>query len=252
MSLRISGLTSLGCCPGFHLLQKKDYGPVHQSALAGTLVGEAIERWHKGIALDICVGKLDEQVPKAYKAMARKCVRGYAADKRNQPGNTEQYGEVIPELMEKEVKLELPPSPDDPIQWPIQLIGHVDQIRRARDGLYVWDLKTGTDGGVNLLYKHAWQLAGYALAASETLGEPVKVGGIIRGRDYAAKDATNPIVFYEGMWGPDQCRMMLDTVRQHIAWLHQGYVHLHPGAHCGYCPGGNPATCDKEIERLYS
>lgn len=244
--MRISSLPHLNNCPGFTILERFVSRPGFASAGAGTAIGAAIARFHKGESRDAMMAAFEQECPEAFRPNFRKILADYCDDPRN------GLGDVLVESLELTVAATLAPAAEDPKQEPIQLVGHTDQIRTRYGQLYVWDVKSGEPEGRDLLFYHAWQLAGYAVAATATLGREVHVGGIIRLRDYEKRPRSGKVqgpVFYEAQWTLDQCRVMLDTMRQDIAWLNQGFVHLHPGAHCAWCPGENPATCASELQR---
>lgn len=250
---RCSSLSSLTRCPGFWTLAQVDDGEHGSAANTGSAVGRGVELWHAGYTLGDAVARVQaeasEKFPFADMDATTRMIRNYTRDERN--------GQTAAGHCELEVRLVLEPDPSDPTGEPIHLVGHVDQIRRGPDGrLRVWDLKCGRPSGLELLYSYAWQLAAYSLAASATLGETVYPGGIIRGRAYdyveggKSKGAQDPSVvhaFYEAPWSPDECRVLLGSVRYHVARLREGLVLLHPGPHCQWCPGVNPAACQSRF-----
>lgn len=263
---RISALPGIGQCPGFALLRDSD--DMQGSSVpadTGSMAGRIIELWHRGgegaAALEEAVAQAMREKAESFSMAdedeARTHALGYAADPRNK-------GVVVPEWCEAEVKLTLPCAPEDPTGQPIELVGHVDQIRRtSTPGVFrVWDTKNGKPSGIEMLYTYAWQLAAYALAATETLkrtgggpDRPVTVlpGGIIRLRAYAPKrkavESGDEGAFFEAPWSLDQCRTMLGTAVQHIAWLRSGLIHLQPGIYCQWCVGGGPHLCGDKIDR---
>lgn len=253
---RISSLPGLGQCPAFTVLRASGADSGSAAADNGSAAGRMVELWHRGgegptaleEAIRIATSEAAERFPRADLDQARTWAVAYAADSRNR-------GVVLPDSCEMEVRIKLDPSPEDPTGHPIELVGHLDQLRRDAGGqLRVWDLKTGKGSGLELLYTHAWQIAAYALATSEVLGEPVLPGGVIRLRGY--ERSRNPVppseaaVHFEAPWSIEQCKTMLATAVQHIAWLRAGLVHMHPGIHCQWCPAGSPALCGDRIDRL--
>lgn len=266
-------------CPGFSVLRGLEpYGTSGAAAQTGTAAHKLIELLHRGYspedAASLCRVEAADLYPQADLAFASMLASGYWLDPRW------DNDEVVPEWLELEVKLELPADAGDPTGEPIKLTGHVDQIRRGQDGqLRVWDVKTSRGEGGNLVHSHAWQLAAYALAASNTLGEQVLPGGIIRLRGYidygdcptcsasrgqscATKTGNpcfnphkkrevvapaDPQVFHLAPWSLDQCSAMLETVSWLVAAMRRGEVPTMPGDWCRYCPASGPATCSDEI-----
>lgn len=251
---RISALPSLASCPGMAALRSSGDDEGSAASDTGSAVGRAIELWHKAgehasaleEALGVTSREVPENFPRADMDQVRAWAAAYAADPRN-------AGVVVADSCEREVRLVLPAAPEDPTGQPVELVGHLDQLRRGPGGqLRVWDLKSGRPGGLEMVYGYALQLAAYALACTETLGVPVLPGGIVRLRGYDAKRATTPeaLVFFEAPWTLDACRGLVVTVVQEIAWLRMGLVHLRPGLHCSYCPGNGPGNCGARIDRL--
>ena len=249
---RISALPMTGTCPGFSVLRAAEDGRGSRAANTGSAVGRIIELWHRGHETDAALEEAmqgaareaGEKWPDADLDEANSLARSYAADPRNR-------GVVVADLCEREVRLVLPPAPEDPTGLPVELVGHVDQIRRVGGVLRVWDVKAGKPGGIEMLYSYAWQIAAYALAATATLGETVLPGGIIRLRGYGPRTSPEAAaVHFEAPWSHAQCNVMLATAVQEIAWLRAGLVHLRPGLHCMWCPGGGPHVCAGAIDRL--
>ncbi len=257
---RISGLPSLGKCPGFSLLGRG--GASSKAADTGTAVGRIVELFHRfnddtskadfvvrqartESAIHFPLADMDEAVTTGLM---------YMQDPRN-------WGEVVGELCEKTVTVELPPAPEDETGEPVKLVGHVDQIREVGGQLYVWDTKNGAAQGDEMVFNYALQLAGYAVAATHTLGRDVLPGGIIRTKGYRPKRRmrdpdTNDLrdrrpgehrVFFPAQWSLSQCRSMLGTVVQHVALIRNGVVLTQPGKHCDWCPADGPHTCGDDI-----
>ena len=267
---RISSLPGLVQCPGFAVLRAvgEDGGSV--AADTGSVVGRVCELWHRKGEGPTALEEALQQVltdpkgvpehPRADMEEVRAHATGYTNDPRNR-------GMVVPELCEQEVTLTLQPAPEDPTGQPLVIVGHIDQVRRVpnQPGVFkVWDLKNGKPGGLEMLYSYALQLAAYTLALNETLGSnssgPTRKvflpGGIVRLRAYAPKKRGEPKVpgeenaLYEAPWTIDQCRDMVATAVQHLAWIRTGIIHLQPGVHCQWCPAGGPHLCPEKIRRL--
>jgi hypothetical protein len=210
-----------------------------------------VELFHGGAPFEaariLARAEAPAQFPLADLAQAESWARAYCCDPRNLDGS------VLAGSCELQVRVALAPSPDDPTGQPVWLAGHVDQLRRGSDGvLRVWDLKSGRDGGVALLYAHAWQLAAYAEAAGATLGETCLVGGVVRLRGYDVRDTLPgdaPAHFTAG-WSREDHLAMLAEVVDVVARVRAGVVPLLPGAHCQWCPGGSPAACRHAVARV--
>lgn len=248
--LRISALNSLTKCPGFAALGTIDDSPGGIAANSGSAVGRVVQLWHERgedpIALDAAIRQAEAEIarhPKADFDDVRKWAEGYARDPRN-------AGVVEPASCEREVKLRL---------GAFELVGHVDQLRRQHGALSVWDLKSGKPGGRDMVNSHAWQISAYALACTETLGETVLPGGIIRIRSYAwnnrcrwdKSDMANAPAFYATPWSLDVCREMMASVESHLSMLAEGRVHMHPGTQCAWCPGAAPNLCGDAISDAF-
>jgi hypothetical protein len=199
-----------------------------------------------------------EQWPAAEWTEVMAWAAAYFLDPRNGPSPPGYYGTVAPGSCERTVKVTLPCAEDDPTGSPVELVGHLDQLRRGRDGvLRVWDLKSGKASGPEMVADYAWQISAYALASTATLGEPVLPGGIIRLRGYreaakveahatAALAGTAP-VFFETPWSLAECQVLLDSALHEIAQLRKGLVALRPGAHCSWCPAKPFWSCATRI-----
>lgn len=250
--IRMSSLPMLSRCPGFVMLRDRRFyeGEDRDSKAAntGTAVGRAVELYHRGLEMREALDQVKKEKEQGARGLALADLARvdtmadrYARDPRN------PYPVVIESSLELEVKLELPPWEHDPTREPIYLVGHVDQIRRCpkTGGAFLWDVKAGRVDGLDMVYEYAWQQAAYCLASTETLGEQVLMGGIIRMQDYLK---LNPgPAFYFSPWTPEQLRVMMETVRQHVAWLRAGVFHLHPGKHCSWCPAGGPHLCAENV-----
>lgn len=258
LSPRSSALGGLAWCPGFWALRAAEsLSMVRSSSRAadtGTAVGRAIELWHRGgETVDAAIAAVGQTVaeecaPQADWDTVREQLRLYTLDARN-------HGVVLAHLQEHEVRAEVPADPDDPTGAPVVIVGHVDQIRRAPNGgLQVWDLKSGKPSGLEMTHLYAWQLAAYAVGCTETLGEDVLPGGIIRTRGYTARGADDPSrarVHYATPWSLDQCRDMLGVVAYRVGEIRRGLIATTPGAHCMFCSGEGPALCPPRVDTAW-
>ncbi len=264
---RISSLPTFNSCPGLWALQEEQqrHGDRRrsQAADAGSAAHKAVELLHRGHDMESLCAQVAQEFPHVDLKLVGMWVGQYARDPRNQ--NT-----VLVDSQEAEVKLDL---------GPVQLVGHVDQIREHPDGTKrVWDIKTGRSESPVTHY--AWQLAGYALAATETFGEPILPGGVIRLRSYIRRDRctycqaapgadcvtssgkwtrdhserewtllppdTAP-VFHEMQASLDQCRATLKSFLALYELREQGITVTTPGDHCRYCPADGPQYCVLEL-----
>ena len=234
ISKRCSSLSNLAKCPGLYALRTLEgYDGGSSAAQSGSAVGRLIELHHKGVQWEDSLREV--QANPAYDLadmdMVAKRAACYIADPRNR-------GVVLPESLELTVKV---------TYGSLELVGHVDQIRTTPRGLQVWDVKNGKPGGIQMLHDYAWQLAAYALACTETLGERVLPGGIIRLAGYTARGKPEPqdaVVFYETpYWTLDQCRTMLDSAAHLVSMLGRGEILTIPGRHCSWCPAAGPHHC---------
>ena len=250
MVKRISALNTLARCPSFAMIDSlRDRGS-GKAADTATCVGRVIQLWHEqgehAEALQAAMLQAEREIdahPLADFDEVRKMATGYAADPRN-------VGVVDVESCEKEVYLTLGDH---------KLTGHVDQLRRVHGALSVCDVKSGKPGGRDMVHSYAWQLAAYALACTETLGELVLPGGIIRVRAYMwntrckwdKADMSTCPAFYPTPWTHAHAWEMMESAKFHLDLLSSGSVLQQPGGHCNYCPGGGPATCGDVLSDAY-
>jgi len=216
------------------------------AADTGTCVGRIIELWHRGgedaIALEEAVQRAGAEsattCPQADLDQATSWAVKYAADIRN------QGGVVIAEMQEGAVQTTLDLRPD--YDGEVVIKGHPDQIRRGVAGLEVWDVKSGDKRwyGGEMTRIYAWQLAAYAVACTDTWGEEVRPGGIIRLRDYDGRGA----VLHPVSWTLQTARGMLAEAAYRIAELQRGIVCMTPGFWCSWCPAGDPGMCAAQID----
>ena len=237
--IRSSSLATMSRCPGLFVDQRTNDEP-GAAADTGSAVGRGAQLWHEGATLGDAVAQVEREAsskfPLAKLEEATETIRRYTQDERNHPKAAFHC--------ELEIDLVLPCWPGDPTNEPIHIRGHLDQIRRGNDGrLYVWDLKNGKPTGFDMVHGYAWQLASYALGATQKLGQVVLPGGIVRTQGYSVKgDPSVANVFYETPWSHEQCRAMLENVAFHVMLIRRGDVLRNPGAHCGWC-SLSPATC---------
>ena len=237
--IRASSLATLARCPGLHVVQRESSGS-GVAADTGSAVGRMIELWHAGLTAGDAIARAGREAAERYpnaklEDAGRRALR-YMRDERNPP--------KIAFHCELEVDLVLPGWEGEP---DVHLRGHLDQIREGEDGrLRVWDVKDGEPSGQEMVLGYAWQLAAYALGATEKLGRPVLPGGIIRTKGYdVAKGHADPSianVFFVAPWTLDQCRAMLENVVFKVHLIRRGLVLRTPGVHCSWCTL-SPSTC---------
>ena len=206
-----------------------------EAADTGTAVHKAIAAWHGGKdGLEEMRSHFAEY-PLADLDEAEKQFQAYCQDPRN------MLADIV--LCEQPVTCEAET---------VYFTGTVDQVRRVGDRLKVWDVKTSKKGGVQILDEHTYQLAGYAVAAGEFLGQPVDVGGIIRTRTYRKRGvdpSTSPTeVFYESAITAKQARRLLVDAARVALEIRARKLHIGPGEHCSYCPAQGIGACLPQLE----
>jgi len=265
--VRISAFNPLAVCPGLFVLQSLGESTSGKAADTGSLVGYGVEMFHLAYEGDAVAAALhsahlmtlhqEARWPKADLKAAIRTVARYCEDTRSYTASS-PFGIVVAERQEAEVNLTLTPDDDDPAGEPIFLTGHVDQPRRDPFGvLKIWDVKnTKRYTGVDALYKYAWQLAAYCVAATETWGEDVTPGGIILTQAYHGKiKGKKPAsecggVWISAPWSLSDCRAMLRQVAYQIGRVRAGLIAETPGPSCSYCPGEGPSNCGRAISDL--
>jgi hypothetical protein len=178
--------------------------------------------------------------PRADLDKAEEQFRLYAADPRNAGAN------VV--LCEAKVQIEISPAEDDPTQAPIIVMGTLDQVREENGRLTIWDIKTGSPDGLDMLRNHALQLAAYQIGAGQKLDCIVHHAGIIRTKDYL-KTRTGP-VFWHAPWAHQQANTMLESVRNIVSSVRRGNIWLGPGDQCRYCAGNDVWNCEPKLQQL--
>lgn len=251
--VRISGIRYLLACA------RKIFLPMtvhvddesNEAADTGTVVGKAIEEWHKcgdiRAALDAAFEYGNTNADKYKTTAIRPTLEGYASDPRNAPmdrvPSDSTVGAVLNASLEMLVEFTLPPHESDPTGLPILFRGHLDQARRDYDGMIrVWDNKhSGRDGGIVLLNKYGIQLVGYALGLAAMLNEPVGIGGIIRSTDYLKKSDPKPAFYHSGLEFED-CIRLMKPVQRAVADVRRGDPDPVSNDLCSWCVGG-PHVC---------
>jgi PD-(D/E)XK nuclease superfamily protein len=249
--LRASALPYLVKCPWratmFYLDMLQDQSG--KAAQTGSLVHVGVESLHRGKGVDEAAKAMAARLtdfPDGDIFEAERHLRDYAADPRNQEAEITHA--------ELPVVLNLSPADDDPTKQAIVVRGTIDQVRRVGSKLKVFDVKTGQPGGWDMLNDYAFQLAAYALAATEKLGEDVEPGAVIRTRGYqrrGVKASDGPDgVFFWVPYGLAECRLLLDAVRVVVSKIRSGEPWVGPGPHCAWCPAGGLENCLPDFRRL--
>jgi hypothetical protein len=211
------------------------------AADTGSAVHKAIEAFHrqgnKGVesALKAMTdGYKKGKYPKAVLADSAEHFRQYAKDPRNI--KTKIFA------IEEEIKIKLPPHEIDKTKKEIVILGTLDQIRQGEDEkLYLWDVKTGSRNGSEMVKSYALQAAAYCKGGTEKFGVNVYPGGIIRTATYVRKTkppdpATCPDgIFYPFEFAFEDIDALLEIIRQKVALVRMGYYSITPGSYCGYC-----------------
>ena len=200
--------------------------------------------------IDVVLGPELSRWPLADEDDVSRWSLAYAKDPRNDP-----LSATITHC-EAEVRLTMPPAPEDPTKEPVIFVGHIDQLRDDK----VWDVKSGRGKpirgkqelaydayGHDLTLDYAWQIAAYALACTETFGRPILPGGVIRLRGYESKKTPSP-VFYSTPWTLADCRTMIETAVYEIGIIRSGVILLRPGTHCNWCPAEHPHLCERMLQ----
>jgi hypothetical protein len=243
-ALRASSLPELMRCPWTWVA--KMFAIAEDSAGAAADTGSAVHHaaavWHdtKDVAAAVSSMKANlNKFPFANVESAAEQFFLYSKDPRNS-------GPII--LCEKEVRLSLPAHETDKTQAPILIVGHLDQVRRVNGRLAVYDIKTGSPEGPEMLANHAYQLAAYQLAAAVLCGEIVPGAWVIRTKDYLKKKP-GP-VFWQAPWSHRQLGVFTDAIRRRVAAIRNGDIDAIPGESCRWCPFGNVGACTERLIEL--
>lgn len=249
--IRASALYNLQMCPGFWwwrtiapMLNLGAEQDDRTAADTGSAAGRAIQLWHEeDLDVESIMGRVESEVMSGTNAQAELARVGrvftrYTEDPRNPRWAVERGS------CEREIRMCVPmPGGGEPLV----IVGHLDQVRRAQNGrLYVWDTKLSRKSAELLRQQYAWQLAAYAIGASEVFGEPVHPGGFIALNRYDEKRYEGqPVgavpVFVEVTWDLDQARSWLDHAAYLVQALRMGALHTRPCEACTYCPRELPA-----------
>jgi RecB family exonuclease len=235
--LHPSGLKNLVMCPwrSVMLFLANEAGDEsNEAADTGSATHRAVEALHKegkspAESIDVMQANV-HLYPLADLQTAAGLFLRYASD----PG-TASAGEVV--LCEYPIAFQIVAAPSDPTGAPIELIGEVDQVRRAPDGrLRAWDIKTSSKPPNDVLQNSQQQLAAYCIGASYALGEQVHPGGLIMPR--------HPVMWVPVTWKFEDIEHILEPVRHIVALIRGGTVyHVPDSGNCKWCHARSPDLC---------
>lgn len=254
--LRISGLPSLIGCPMREFLLKAGLleDRSGQAAQTGSVAHEMIHLLHardpfdvKGAidAVDTAAGRA--KFPLADFDAARKIATHYSQDPRNKTAKV-THGE-------RRVALTLKAHTLDPTGEPISLVGTLDQIRLVDERHLVCDVKTGKTTGLSMLDCYALQIAGYTLAARQTLGIDAEPGYIIRTEGYGPRkgppESSPDGIFFRVPLTVADCESLLEQLTREVAMIRRGEIDARPGYHCqSICPARGLQHCLPTFNRF--
>lgn len=206
-------------------------GRAGEAADTGSATHTAVAHWHRTGDAAGAVAAMREGLP-AYPAADMKLAASLFLAYTLDPGNV--GCELV--LVEHELTVDLAPHPSDPTGAPVRLLGHVDQVRRVRGRLEVWDLKTTSKPPYDALCSSQHQAAAYCLGAAALLGEPVHPGGLVLPR---RQPMHVPFV-----WGLHDVPYILAPLVAAVAAVRRGDVHHSPGVpRCNWCHANGPDAC---------
>ncbi len=249
--LRPSKAGQLLKCPmsSFLSVMSEDDGG-NSAAHTGNLVHSAAAAYHRATGAnakrkEVGLAALAADLPKfphGSKEKAETIFGKYADDPENE-------GADVP-WVEQSVTLVLEPAPNDPTGKPVWIVGTLDQVRRAKGRLRVWDIKTGAakDTG-ETMDEYLVQQACYTLAAQQTLDPNIEPGGIIYTPGYEKPRGKR---FLDLKLTTDRCKMLLAPLVQYVAILRGGTPLFTPSAGaCAWCKMRPYTNCFNLFEGAY-
>lgn len=213
------------------------------AAQTGNLVHKAVDGYHTNNndkeAGDVALQQARAQFPGGDVKKAQKIFDAYAADQANQ---------VTVPYLELKIEASFSPLPDDPLQLPIVIKGTCDQLRLVDGTLQVWDIKTGGRlTAKEYMDYHMYQVAGYAVAAAQTLQQPVEPGGLICTDGYA----TGQRVRTFAPWDYTVCLYLMRNLVRRVTDIRKGNIELSPSTvNCEYCPLKSISNCIPKYKEL--
>lgn len=249
---RASSLPELMLCETRGILMFLDLVQDHSGPAAdtGSLAHEIIAKWHTN-GFDMAaalqgVAAWKRQFPLADEEKAVAHAVAYSQDPRNRV--------TLFWAPEEEIRVQFPPHENDPTGQPVVVSGHIDQVREENGKLFIWDIKTGARGGMEMLNSYALQIAAYAIGATVKLGRPVNPGGLIRTATYLTKNCdptTSPAgVFWHYPYELTEAGILIDGFLLRVAQIRRGDFAASPGSQCNYCPAGGVGECVAKIKTL--
>ena len=238
VNLQVCPLLWVACAilPAMDLVEERE---ATDKMDTGSAAGRFVELYHRGHDVNAAGAMVETEAAANFQladlGKALKLGKRYAADPRN------AVSAVLTKSLEAKVRFSVPAATNDPTGQPIHIAGHLDQVRRDPDTgrLMVWDTKVSGFNGRDLVLKYAWQLAAYAVGASQLFAEEVWAGGIIRLTGYATRDkyapGSEPVFFYAD-WGRAACAAMLASMAHVVGDIRAGRIFTQPSGACFWCP----------------
>lgn len=207
-----------------------------EAADTGSMTHVGVADWHRNKDIANAVEEMrksQERYPQANLSEAAQLFLNYTQDPRN------QEAEVT--VVEHKSSIIFTPASSDETKKAIVIVGTIDQIRVVSGQWFIWDLKTSKRTGEDQLNMYIYQLAAYAIMASNEFNRPVGLGGLLCPRHYRIGDNSKAIWKYPHRFndiGP-----LINGIRFAVAAVRNGLVHPSPGEHCRYCPQQSTSQC---------
>lgn len=229
--LRASLLPVLfNCSRSFYKATLMDgQGESNEYADTGSMVHMGIQVFHESRGNEIAALAAIEKSIEIYKygiiTDAITHFKNYAKREK-----AEKRGEVIE--LEKVIQIKLKAAEFDKTKKEIVINGHVDQIRKLGDWLYVIDHKTGYKDGLVMVREHTPQLAAYHIGVCDMYKTKKVKTFIARTRDLIS--SRNPFL-WQMPFDYTRAIKIMDTVRHKVALIRMGIFDSTPGKHCDFC-----------------
>lgn len=217
------------------------------AADTGTAVHCGIKAFHDGDSPSQCLQRMQDckaqDFPLAAMEEAAAMFLSYATDRRN------IEAEVV--LCEQEITYEIAAAETDPTGAPIVIEGTVDQVRRERGKLKLWDAKSSKLNPDLVRIAAGMQAAGYCIGATFKLGETVHPGGVIALRQYkSGTDNQQAPVFRHFSWEFEDIEQILLPLRLAVANIRAGRLyHIPTEGGCMFCRMKSPDLCVPKLKR---
>jgi hypothetical protein len=235
--LRCSSLGDFVQCPWrvTMLMLATDHDKSGEAADTGSATHAAVAAWVKqGRNKDAALASMKSRIaeyPFAILTEATAMFEGYINDERN-------HCEYI--LCEEKIRVTLPPHETDKTKKEVVIWGTLDQVRKERGVLKVWDIKTSKKQPIDVLNYSTYQIAGYVIGAQQKLGVHVEPGGVILPRKYLGSGGPTHM---ETAWTARDIPLFLDTIRLTVANIRNHHIPLSPGDYCRFCIAQSPGRC---------